>query len=470
MIPTHHSGELASIINLIHERTGIVLIDDHRIHTAKRALEQLIADVQVHDLAGLYVKLAALHTDHALWKQLVQALTIGETYFFRNSAYINALQNHVWPQIIQEKRQRGHHSLRVWSAGSSTGEEIYTMAMMLRDLISDHDQWSFYLVGTDINDEFLERARRAVYRGHSFRSETPSHIQPRWFTQQADGYHLKPEVKQMVHFKKLNLVEELYPSVVNGFEDFDLILCRNVTIYFDDETTRKVLDRLRLSLRDGGWLIIGHAEPMLVKSLDLQAHTFNNAVFYQRQKAAKPPQYSSAIRPVFPAMTRTPKPERKPRSTSSLPQRQSRPTGSSLPQRTKRHTAQELCDLAKADADAGRWQDALTKLTKAEAQNSLMPQVHFLRALIYREQGAAKQANQALRKAIYCDANYTMALYTLGEMYEQQGQINDARGQWRNAIRSLERVDLAAPVPGGDDLTGEMVMSLITFKLEQYGG
>src|SRR5207247_1807290 len=125
-----------------------------------------------------------------LWQELLQAVTIGETYFFRNQDQFNALRNEVLPQIIDKRRKSGVKQIRIWSAGCASGEEIYSVAILLRELLPDIANWSILLLGTDINAASLERARRGSYRTWSFRNETPDYLRPRWFRHDGDNYQL----------------------------------------------------------------------------------------------------------------------------------------------------------------------------------------------------------------------------------------------------------------------------------------
>jgi len=150
---------------------------------------------------------------------------------------MEALRHTVLPAIIQERRQKNFKQLRIWSAGCATGEETYTLAMLLAELLPDIQQWSISLLSTDINAAYLAFAQKGIYTKRSFRGETPSELAQTWFIQNEGRYQVKPEIRRLVTFAPLNLIEDEYPSFANHTTNMDLIVCRNITIYFDKPTT-----------------------------------------------------------------------------------------------------------------------------------------------------------------------------------------------------------------------------------------
>src|SRR5262249_11882963 len=132
----------------------------------------------------------------------------------------------------------------------------------LRELLPDIDRWHITILATDINGSNLERAQRGQYRGWSFRNETPTSVRERWFIPEGENLKISPVIHRMVEFKLLNLISDEYPSFTTGTLHMDLILCRNVTIYFDRDTTQAIAGRFYKALNMDGWLVVGHAEPM----------------------------------------------------------------------------------------------------------------------------------------------------------------------------------------------------------------
>src|SRR5579871_3318133 len=260
MRPTPSAEEFETLVTLIRQRTGLT-VSDTRTDDILSAISKL---VDKHRLTGISALVGALRVDSTageLWQQLVELVTVGETYFFRNEAQFRALRAEILPPLISRRRDSGNKYLRLWCAGCATGEEPYSLAILLRELLPDYRTWHITLLATDINAASLEQAKRGVYRAWSFRNETPDDVKDRWFCADGESYKIQQSIKDMVAFDTLNLISDDYPSLESGISHIDLILCRNVTIYFDVETTRQVVKRFHEALSNEGWLIVGHSEP-----------------------------------------------------------------------------------------------------------------------------------------------------------------------------------------------------------------
>ena len=218
-------------------------------------------------------------------QSLLDEVTIPETHFFRNPPQIAALRRHVLPQLLKEAIDRDR-KLTIWSAGCSTGEEPYTIAMLIRELLPLMHGWDIRIIATDISRRGLAAAQAARYAERSLVMTDPEDV-GRFFMRDLDGepaYVIRPEVAEMVEFRRHNLVTEPVPFAPG---EVDLVLCRNVTIYFDRETTRSLVGRLHGSLRDGGYLFLGHAETLWQVSDAFRLVTLGDAFVYRRDDAAE---------------------------------------------------------------------------------------------------------------------------------------------------------------------------------------
>ena len=276
------TASIEALYNLIASRTGLVL-SSHQFSDISRILDELATSAGVTQPDDLLAFLLVQPETHPLWQRIVHTITVGETYFFRNKPQFDALRSHVLPGLIDARRQSGNKHLRLWSAGSATGEEPYSLAILLRELLPDIETWSISILATDINEEYLAQARRGIFRPRSFRSETPAGLREAWFTDELEGVRLKPAVRNMVIFKSLNLVSDVYPAMDNNTTYMDLILCRNVTIYFDRETTRQIAMRFQQALNPGGWLVVGHSEPQAELYQGFISRNFTDTVLYQKR-------------------------------------------------------------------------------------------------------------------------------------------------------------------------------------------
>ncbi|MDQ3812616.1 MAG: protein-glutamate O-methyltransferase CheR, partial [Armatimonadota bacterium] len=213
------------------------------------------------------------------WRQLVTRLTNRESYFFRDKGQIALLRERILPELIARNKQR--RSLRLWSAGCSTGEEPYTLAMLLDQLLPRRDGWNILILGTDINEDSLDVARHAVYHKWSFRMVDPR-LQARYFHSHGDTWKLDSRIRHAVTFRYLNLFGDKFPNASQEVHDMDLIVCRNVFIYFEHDAVATVLPKLANTLRDGGYLMTGHAELNNQKLGYLHPRMFAESAIYQR--------------------------------------------------------------------------------------------------------------------------------------------------------------------------------------------
>src|SRR4051812_30759229 len=191
-------------------------------------------------------------------QQLLDAVTIQETHFFRNLPQVEALRRDVLPDLLRRNRATGR-PLTIWSAGCSTGEEPYTIAMLLVEILQETGSYPVRIIGTDVSAAALDVARAGVYSGRTIQLAEPGAVE-RWFDRAADGsYSVAQPVRDMVEFRLQNLVIDEPPFAAG---EVDLIVCRNVTIYFGKETTTRLVGSFHRLLAIGGYLLLGHAETL----------------------------------------------------------------------------------------------------------------------------------------------------------------------------------------------------------------
>ncbi|HDL78452.1 MAG TPA: hypothetical protein ENH09_02635, partial [Bacteroidetes bacterium] len=217
-------------------------------------------------------------------KLLLDEITIQETYFFRDMGQFQALTEYVIPRLIELKRGKDQ-SLRIWSAGCSTGEEPYTIAMVLREYFPHILDWDILIRATDVNVFALQKARQGVYRKHSFRGVS-DFIISKYFEQEKNMYSLKDTVKEMVSFDFFNLASDTFLPVGRG-NKWDIIFCRNVLIYFHKERIKSLLKRFHSALSDSGYLFLGFSENIFSYSDDFESIHYENSFFYKKKSAAK---------------------------------------------------------------------------------------------------------------------------------------------------------------------------------------
>lgn len=207
---------------------------------------------------------------------VIEILTVNETYFFREFSQLKALSDEIIPEIGERKKDRKR--LRIWSAGCSTGEEPYTIAILIleKNLMPE---WEIEILGSDINQRVLHAARRGIYRKNAFRSIDDHYIR-KYFTDEGEGnYRIVDPVRSLVNFSLLNLVD---PFKVRFVGKMDVIFCRNVIIYFDRDTKKKVINNFYDRLTEEGYLLLGHSESLMNISTDFMLRHFKNDLVYQK--------------------------------------------------------------------------------------------------------------------------------------------------------------------------------------------
>jgi len=434
---------------------------------------------------------------------LAGRLTVGETYFFRERGTFEILETRVLPDLIAERRACGERRLRLWIAGCCTGEEPYSLAILLSRLIPDWDDWNVTLLATDINPVFLQKAVEGVYGEWSFRS-TPAWVKEGYFRKiAADRYEILPYFRRRVTFAYHNLAGDPYPALLNNTNAMDVILCRNVLMYFAPERTRQVAQNFHRALLDGGWLIVSPSETSQTLFSQFAAVNFTDAILYRKDDHASQPARDALILPPVdaPAASLLPLQLTVPDlSPSPLPQPSAAPVsgeddgGSDFPAsvreagggrtedmftlyRRGHYTeaaksalallAQYPADapvlglLARIYANQGRLSEALAWCDRAIAADRLNSAGHYLRATILLESSRPKEALVSLRRTLYLDPDFAMAHYTLGDLTRRHGQERETGKHWQNALALLRDRPPDEPLREAEGLTAGRLVEII---------
>lgn len=480
-------GEFALFQELLLRRTGMH-IGSRRAQEMARHLWLVAGQEGLGGLAALYEKLAGARTDSELWDQVIGGLTVGETYFFRDRAQFEALRFKLLPEIIS--RRRAERRLRIWSAGCASGEEPYSLAMLLTEIIPDIDRWNISILGSDINKESLARARRGLYKKWSFRQCGPE-VVGRYFTPREERFQLHPRIVGMVNFAYLNLAEGCYPSLMTNTCALDLILCRNVAIYLPEEQVRQVVGRFAGCLGQGGWLMVAATEtdprgfpgfatrnlgPVAVYQLAGPEETPATATTWEVRSCPPPEEEPPA--PLEP----TPPPA--PPATSRHPLTAGLDVLSQARRmlETDRHqSARCLLEQAKGQrrATANLWLRGARRLANlgklAEARywcgksleaDPLLAEGHHCRALIALEEGEAELAKDHLRKALYLEPNHLAAHFSLATLHRRLGENQKALLHGRLAIRLASSLPPEQTVPEADGLAAGRIVTMLQVLLD----
>jgi chemotaxis protein methyltransferase CheR len=414
---------------------------------------------------------------------LASHLTIGETYFFREKKTFETLADSILPKLIHSRRSC-EKRLRIWSAGCCSGEEAYSLAILLRQVLPDLADWRVTILATDINPRFLRKAVAGSYGEWSFR-DAPAGFKERYFNRGNDGrYVVVPEIKRMVTFAHLNLAEDSYPSLATDTNAMDLIFCRNVLMYFTPAQTGKVVANLHRALLDGGWLAVSPSEVSQALFSGFATRNFPGVVLYEKS-AVKADGYRMSLpalsdevtagvaplhkQPVATAPLTPPLPSPQPTKRTQEDARSTPYVAAAALYEQGRYTdvvntllasvAQHPRDprqfslLARALANQGKLADALAWCDRWIAADKLDPAGHYLRAIVLLERGNSGEARSSLQRTIYLNPAFVLAHFTLGNLARAVGKSDEADKHFSNTRQLLARYQANDLLPESDGLT-----------------
>nr|WP_291317663.1 protein-glutamate O-methyltransferase CheR [Desulfuromonas sp.] len=268
--------EFRLLRDLVYQHCGLHFTEDSKYLLEKR-LGKRVRHHRLKNFKEYYYLLRYNQDKDQEFTEVINVLTTNETYFFREDFQLKTFTDEILPEIRRRKETLGEKRLRIWSAGCSTGEEPYTIAMLLLDDPSFHD-WQIEIVGTDISQRVLQLARKGEYGDSSFRSTEPSYKR-RFFTEVNGKFQIADRVKNLVSISHLNL---FYSSRVALLGTMDVVFCRNVIIYFDLAAKRRVVEGFHNRLRPEGFLLLGHSESLMNISNAFVLRHYTHDMVYQR--------------------------------------------------------------------------------------------------------------------------------------------------------------------------------------------
>lgn len=419
---------------------------------------------------------------------LILELTVSETFFLRDAEALGALEVEVLEPLLARRRGR-EQRLSIWSAGCCSGEEPYSLAMILDRLLPSQEGWEIDILGTDLNSESLAKAEAALYSEWSFRG-TPEWLKERYFQRTPAGrYQLSERIRTRVRFAQHNLVAESYPRPARGRSGFDLVLCRNVLMYLSPEVIERTAQRFHESLAEEGWLLLSASEASCAGlSPPFEPVHVRGRTFFRKGSATLPAAAPAAER----RRSAPPPPRVSPPAPAPAPQRTSvlqplalgaapfdaaqrayargrfREVVDGLlgsPQSAKSSAACAL--LARAHANLGLLREATEWCTRAVGLDDLSAPYRYLQASIAQEQGDLASAEAALNQALYLDEGFIPAHLSLGNLLRAQGRSEAAHRHYRNAREGLAALAPEAPLREADGLTAGELLEAVEALLKK---
>jgi chemotaxis protein methyltransferase CheR len=444
----------AAIKAKIVERTGhhyYVDKDDQLFeHVARR-----MAASDLPTLAAYAARLADPEVAEAEWRALESAITINETFFFRFAEQFDVLRRCVLPELFRERRAQ--RQLRVWSVGCSTGAEAHSVAILVRDLLGDAvADWKIGITGTDIDDAAVAAAREARYTSWALRTlgEAERH---RLFDQEGPRWRLKARYRGLARFEHANMMALLDDDAPLQFSDFDIILCRNVLIYFRSDVAKALVGALVRRLSPTGLLFIGHAEPNPEFAEVARPLHIDGVLAYARLDT---PEQTQAPRPV-PA----PEPVARPPAPPPLPRRKPLPPLDPAPVAEAASPVGHVSEEVRTALSRGDASEALHLAEQEALATPRDPVPHYLLALGALALGDGSRAERGFRSALYLDNGFAMAHYLLGRHLLAHGRDAEGIRALRNAARAAAGMPEDADLREGDGMTAGGLITAVRATL-----
>lgn len=415
MIVDHDLADLEGLLALVRDFAGLDFPAGRR-GGLSRPIDAACERLDLGTVGALRDHLAD-PANRVELERFVSSVTVGETHFFRIHPQVEAIRRLVLPDLLA--RHGGNRRLRILSAGCSTGEEPYSLAIIVDEMLPKRDGWDITILGTDIDREALDRAREASYGEWSFRG-VPDEIRRRCFRREANRFRLHDHIRDMVRFEYLNLADDAEMERPLMREGFDLILCRNVLIYFPASIAMQVVARLERKLMPCGWLLTGHAEaPMVVFRELLDAYEQPETVVF-RKRASGAPLRSDFVPPdaVAPALPERPQPAATPDTSdraATIARLQVEAEDNPL-------DPSPLLLAARLLAAATQYEAAEQTVRSALDRDELDSGAHYVHGLVLDGLGRSRDALDALRRAVYLDPGNALAHFSMAVALDRLGQ------------------------------------------------
>jgi chemotaxis protein methyltransferase CheR len=459
---TWRDGAFAELKQAIIARTGHHYYSD-KDQLLRDRLQRRLAAVACPTAAAYLAFLSDPQHGPAEWQELEAEITIGETFFFRHAEQFAALRDTILPALIHENRHR--RRLRIWSAGCAVGAEPYSIAILLERMLGAelHD-WTIEILGSDLNTRALDLAQKGVFSEWAMRGMSAAD-RKRDFTPVPDRRHWRIEDRhrRRVRFVQHNLLSLREPAVAAAWTEFDLILCRNVLIYFSAAQIAPMLSALAQGLSPAGWLMVGHSDAIAALPRDLRTVELSGTM---------------AFRPLGAPQTRRPMtPEPAPPQRAEPWQPWSWPSESApaasppaslqsaAPQPDAPVLAAPSLAAIRAFANSGQLQAAAAAVAAAIAADPLDARVHFYDGVIAQASGDRLRAEAALLRAVYLSGRMVMAHYHLGLALIDGGDGEAGRRKLALVLRLCAELPGGSLLPEGDGLTARDLVDRVHMHL-----
>ncbi len=436
---------LKQIRDLVEAEFGIAC-PDSQFPVFEKKMAQVLIDVS--EKHKIDVAVVARSDPGRLLSLILPKVTVGETFFFRNRAQFEALRQRILPALLRELG--GNAPLIIWSAGCSSGEEPYSLAMWIAEYAPEIFPGRVKIIATDVNPQSIEKAKAGRFSRRSFRQNDAYWIR-KYFSQKKEEFVLDESVRAAVSFQAHNLACGALPLGIPPREA-SLVFCRNVLIYFTSERASKILTLFQDALSKDGFLMLGHAESFAVLN-QWRRNYLPGTFFYQKPipGAVNRPKRISVVTPPRSGGRSDPTPPRVESSRTALaPSRRS--LAAAPAQQKKPVPDDELVRIQKY-LETGALKECMERLTQFLRREKTSVDAYFLLALCADQLGDLERAQAAMKNALFLNKGLVMGHYFLGTLSERQGDNEGAIRSYQTVCRLLTNHDDGELVPHGDWLT-----------------
>lgn len=462
--------EFSTVCKVLASRMGLHFSFERR-DILSRSLGLAAREFGFHNTSEFIMWLSSNILNNEQIEILATYLTIPETYFWREPHVFTALTDFIIPEIVNSEKNR-KKSIRIWSAGCSTGEEPYSLAIALHRTIKNIEDWDITIMATDINPKVIDKAKSGIYGTWSFRN-TPEWLKSRYFHRlNGNNYEIIPEIKKLVTFSSLSLTQ--MPSFSQD-KKLDIIFCRNVLMYFTNEWVRKISDNLYYNLSENGWFVVASCELSSNMFPKFKTVNFPGAVLYKKGNE----EFVTLLNSSEILSTTTTNVNVKPTSLNGSAYNETEITSQKVPelqQCSNNDNQIAINNIAlsvneksiRELANEGHLEDALLLCNKIISSDRLVPGLYLLRASILQELNMNKEAIESLRQAIYIDPDYIMGYFTLGNLSVLKGNIRKAKKYFKNVLDLTDRYRNDDIIPESEGLSVKYIKEIIFSNMQTY--
>ena len=485
MIDTKLHTRLAEVCELIDARMGLQFPVE-RWDMFARNLSQASGAFGFERLDEFIEWLLTTALDQNQINKLASFLTVSETYFWREAPVFEALTNFILPEIIRSKKD-GTRIIRIWSAGCSTGEEPYSLAIAVLEAIPDLYDWHIQILATDVNPKALKKAELGIYSEWSFRN-CPSWLKKKYFLNLGDGkYKICSPIRNMVTFANLNLAGDNFPDPANNTHAMDILFCRNVLICFSDRWVNEISRKLYNSIHQDGWFAVSSCELSSQRFPQFNAVNFPGAVIYRKgsnefKTNLKVPSFDFKLEEIeelkniekistikADQFEFIPDPESQQFTGFVFPEVSKEPLNIEIPAAIpEEFINKDKTFSIRLLANQGNLIEALSLCEEGIKEDKLAISLYFLKGSILQEQERINEAITSLKQTIYMDHDFIMGHFALGNLYHRQGNLKFAMRYFRNALDLLKTFDAEDILPESEGLSVKYIREIILANMEKH--